>query len=650
MINEVFASTLITALTKKIVESSSNKILTKSNKIIKSLTNKTLVQNYCKKTVNKVFTFRTLTHGDKNVYLDEIYYPMHISHESLYDTETIEITDGTTLRNNEAICIIGIAGQGKTTIMRKLFLEELVKKERLPFFINLRQIKNYENLSPENLLLDHLNSNGIKCDIEDILKLCSTTKISFFFDGFDEVPLNQRAFALETINQSFEKLGCNAIVTTRPETEITRTPGYNIYNVEFLHGEEIFDILKKRVPNKDAYTQLKSILESKKFLTESIRTPILLDIFIVISASLKDDPKSISDYYDGLFTALMYRHDLIKNLTRTKKSDLPDRILEKCFSFFGFFTLINGKSDFTRSEIVSVFKKCLDLMKLNCPPEYVTDDILDGSNIIVKDGWDNYVYVHRSIQEYFAAKCIANMDETSKDKVLNNLTKVPSHDINTNLMVMLNYLDSFSFIKSYVIPRLEQKNLIDDGLVIKISKPEIVIKIDNWHLGISKINNRCNFLSPNGSHNTWRDIMVIEEVCSFLNHGKRLSVSDDIVSLLLFNDTEEIAKIVLKEHYAQKPHNSTSSIEALEMESEYYDIYKTKDENTHEESHSLRPVIVKFGNIKDTYKNYHKIESSIYENYIQLTRKLNAHIKENYHNKIESDLLLKNIIENINFE
>ncbi len=98
-------------------------------------------------------------------FLDDIYYPLTV--EVASNKDKVVIKDGVTLPFHGIVNIVGIAGQGKSTILRKLFSEEIKKSERMPFFIELRRVKNANIIA---YLADILNSFGVGCS-EDSLKI-----------------------------------------------------------------------------------------------------------------------------------------------------------------------------------------------------------------------------------------------------------------------------------------------------------------------------------------------------------------------------------------------------------------------------------------------------------------------------------------------
>lgn len=293
----------------------------KVNNIAKAFKKSHLIEDYLEKAVYKVFVFRTITKGNVDVYLDEIYHPIKIKPNDRDENiriKAITVGDNCYIERKGCVAIVGLAGQGKTTIMRKLFLEELVRKERIPFFLTLRQFDYSTKVGCEGILLEHMNANGIDCELDDVIDVLKTGKVVFYWDGFDEIKSSERENALAMINSIYDKYSCSSLVTTRPDTEITRQAGVFLYRVEKLSRQDVILMIEKIVSDQITSNSIIELLKKRRFLSETIRTPILIDILIVTSLSLNDEPNSIRDYYDHLFTALMYRHDLSKNYKREK--------------------------------------------------------------------------------------------------------------------------------------------------------------------------------------------------------------------------------------------------------------------------------------------------------------------------------------------
>ncbi|EPC0890961.1 NACHT domain-containing NTPase [Citrobacter freundii] len=623
----------IKAIATGLISIGGEELKKRKNNILLSFNSDKIVEKYIKNSLSKVFVFRTLLHGDRNVYLHEVYYPLSIRNTS--NNYQILVEDKTILPAHSPICIVGIAGQGKTTIMRKLFLEELSSKKNLPIFISLRQIENFHKLSCAQLLLDHLHSKGVDGTIEDAKYLCEKGMISFFFDGFDEIPFNQRLDALKTIAEAYEKYSCKVIVTTRPDTEVTRVAGYDIYSVEYLKQKTLYSVIHNTIDDADTAENLKNMLKNKEFIRESIKTPILLDIFIVTSRNFSNDPKSITDYYSGLFSALLYRHDLIKNLTREKKSGLVDRELEKCFSLFSFLSYFDDKNDFTRNDLLTIFDKAIKANKVDSTAEKVADDIVDGTNLIIKDGYDHFVYIHRSIQEYFSAKFISTMKKEMKKSIYDKLVKKDLHYENTNLLVMSSYLDPFCFSELYVINSLRKINIFENNKIKTIPYDLYNASILEFYLVYEGVdgNYSCDSMISGGG-DIWTNINLVYSINSIITNGESRNYLSAFAENFIIKFASRIQAKLRNGDLIPDPD--------LDLK-ELLDIYSSEEEPENK-------FILKFSSLFPLIPESESVTKSSYKKYISHVENINKFLKENYFNKIEGDGVLGELVNDLGFD
>ncbi|QGA58885.1 NACHT domain-containing protein (plasmid) [Klebsiella pneumoniae] len=139
--------------------------------------------------MKKVFTFRTILSGDKDVYLDQIYYPLNVSS---YKRKNIIIDDYESLEQEQRVCLVGVAGQGKTMTMKKMFLEDLNKSLFFPIFLSFRNLDFSKELSLVEALETHFITNGVDCSKTDVSALLKNNPVRLYLDGFDEIPVSHR--------------------------------------------------------------------------------------------------------------------------------------------------------------------------------------------------------------------------------------------------------------------------------------------------------------------------------------------------------------------------------------------------------------------------------------------------------------------------
>jgi len=456
MITEtVLTTSFVTGLFKKFGEEAGSYLLKRSKSHIQKLKlYKSLLSNendYSNNIIKRVFTFRTIVSGDKDVYLDQIYYPLTILENGV---RKATIRDGTTLPSHTPICLIGVAGQGKTITMKKMYLEELNKKNSFPFFISLRSLDFSKELSLIEILHKHLTSNGVECDKESVNDFITNVNIRIYFDGFDEIPYEHRQSAVYILEECHYRWKCSIVCSTRPDTELCQIPGFAVYNLSYLVEKDVHNILKQKIENRETAEQLINLLKNKEFLRDSIKTPIIIDIFIVTCMSLNENPDNISNYYDSLFKSLTYKHDFNKIFTRKRKSQLSDLELEDCFTIFCFTTFIQEKVVFTEDDMLDIYKEAKQTIgKENEKEKDIMQDIMNITNLVIADGYTNFTFIHKSIQDYYAAKYISKSDIANQELFWENMQQ---YNVEENFAYMCKSLSPYTYHLIFITSQLEK--------------------------------------------------------------------------------------------------------------------------------------------------------------------------------------------------
>ena len=608
-------------------------------KILLKLREDDLVEDYVNKSLLKVVRFRSILNANKDVFLDDLYHPLTLRSEIDYSESIVK--NGFTMENDECVCISGLAGQGKTTIMRKLFIEEIKNMERFPFFVTLRHYKYNENTSCEDLLLEHFKDSGIDTTLDAIKSLLKSRKIVVYFDGFDEVPIDQRSDCLKMISRLYRKYGCASITTSRPNTEILREAGFNKYSVVFLKTEDIKSIIHNKIESSDARDYMYEILDRKDFIMNTIKTPILVDIFILTYPSFRDMPDSIVDFYERLFSSLIYQHDAYKNFIREKKSNLPNSKLESCFNCVCFFSLMDKKSDLKNSELTGYFDFGREYIGYEGDIDNLKNDIIDGTNLIVPDGYDNYVFVHRSIQEYFAAKCVKEFDDDSKVEFYNMFTdlKVGYEASQLQVLSILYEIEPFSFCELFLIPLLKSTGYAFDGEdLIPINEEEFRQSMMHIMIGFDKQlqNNHISVVAS-------AEVIDLPEDIVNINLKRRLLsyFCGEVIFKDIEFDSETLTHwIISNQAYAKSLKKALPTLPTWDSTSPEFTMAYNSEE------------IITLVYLKDALK---KVKINLLNEYIEKDYKchvahvnnLNEIIKREYHSRLSSKKSMKSVMQKI---
>ncbi|WP_435953236.1 NACHT domain-containing protein [Dryocola sp. BD626] len=427
--------------------------------ILEQFGSKEVVDKFAIKISKDILTFRSLSNAGRNVNLDDVYYPLTLTLED--NRDLIRIEDNTTIKHKGIIVISGSAGQGKTTILRKLFIEEIKDKNRLPIFINLREVDFENSVSTISVIKQFFTSYGIECTDESISLLMQSSKLVIFYDGFDEVNQAYRTRAREIIKSTWNRYNCQAIVTTRPHTEIYRDSGCKNCQVNKLETEDLEGIIGKISHSEKQKEALISLIKSREFLLEALIYPIMVDILMVSYYSMRDTPKTIKDFYAGLFRNLMYSHDLLKHFERHKYSELDVDELEMVFDSFSACTFLSDRYQFSERQIDRFFEASLMHVKQTKGKSYnskmIRRDIIDGTNLISRDGTDFYTYIHKSIQEFHAAKF--HIYSNDKKQLLRDLIR-DNDSAKLNFLRFLYQISPKDFLLYYVVPYMRSLGFV----------------------------------------------------------------------------------------------------------------------------------------------------------------------------------------------
>lgn len=421
-------------------------------------------ENYLRKHVLPSLKMRTLHNADYDIFLDDIYYPLTV--EVASNKDKVVIKDGVTLPFHGIVNIVGIAGQWKSTILRKLFSEEIKKSERMPFFIELRRVKNANIIA---YLADILNSFGVGCSEDSLKILLQSQRVVLMLDGFDEVKHEERTMMMNEIKNIHYHFNTPIIATTRPNTDICYTTDvYNIF-IDKLNISDKICILHSlskndRFSSSDAsFKVLADLLCDKEELEGTICNPILVTLLYYCYPYMNDIPNNIIEFYRSLFDTLYARHDKIKVYTREKKSNIIGEKAKLCFSAICYNALIEEKFEFWGEELLRYAEDAIETEGyLKEDASNFIDDLIEITCLIQPEGNNRYVFLHKSVQEFYAAFAVANLPiEYKKDIYENLMVAIKCSEQLDNFMLFLHSLDSKAFIDEITIKASRDMGVVD---------------------------------------------------------------------------------------------------------------------------------------------------------------------------------------------
>jgi energy-coupling factor transporter ATP-binding protein EcfA2 len=331
--------------------------------------------------------------------------------EQLPEIETISV-NSLLLRSTNKILILGEAGSGKSTILRRL-AEVLIERAKdtgakllIPVLLRaidaapvetslaevaMAETAKFSSSNTPAFGADHLNSGSV----------------AVFVDALDEVA--SEALSSRILNKIEEFIlaypKCKIVLTSRQQSflgNLDQLAAYEHFRVIPIGIKEASQIIKSsnrsQALSKDRSEEIIRHLETIHGMDLN---PLLVTVFLASSdASRKDIPANITEIFAKFTEMMLGRWDTKKGLSQQYESSLKDLLLRK----LAYGMHLARKTSISREECVEFFTTELEsLGKKSAKIEVILDEILVRSNLFrVIDG--KYEFRHLLLQEFFAGR------------------------------------------------------------------------------------------------------------------------------------------------------------------------------------------------------------------------------------------------------
>lgn len=418
-----------------------------------------------KENIDRVGRVKTILDPDSITELNKIFFE-----------KAITFTNGERIQNvsffpSKHILVEGGPGQGKSMYLRWLCLNEGQGNNHIPIFIEFRNLRYKKPLKEE--LFEAIRDFGVDLNSDLFDFLAKSEKIVFILDGFDEIPNSERlrvAQELETIARTYQKL--RIVVSSRPDSGMGSSVYFDKLIISHLTHECQTDFVSHLYNNGEQAKAINNILASNTFLTEVTNTPLLLTLFTITYNARQFKPDSLAEFYSLIFPTMLYRHDRLKiGYERERKAGLTDYQMQRVFEALSFVSLKDNRTRFSSPSFRVYLESSAKLERLNVDLEdKLIDDITCITALIVRDGYDNYSFSHKSIQEYFSAVFLARLSDERKENfytlVINDFDEYRKWQ---NTLSFLSSIDEKDYAKYFLLPFKRNALRLNHKGVIKIS-------------------------------------------------------------------------------------------------------------------------------------------------------------------------------------
>lgn len=434
--------------------------ISKEGKAYLSLNSNAFIAYY-KRAYNNYSIINTLAFKERVKKLKDIYIPLTIypvDNKKEKKLTKIEGYPKELLDKYGRILITDTAGMGKSTLMKRMFLDVIDGQFGIPIFIELRRLnENNDILNEVAIQLGGLNDGFDKGILETLFV---DGEFIFFFDGYDEISSSNKAFVTRNIQDFVAKAPNNKyILTSRPEEELACLGEFQEFRIRELKKVESYDLLRKYDISGKTSRLLISKLETGNYsmINEFLKNPLLVSLLFAAFDFKQTIPLKKHIFYRQVFDAYFDSHDLSKgdSYVHEKKSNLDLDDFDKVMRKIGYECLRKQKIEFEKDELLNIIDSAKSgFSNLKFASTSLLGDLLKAVPLFCQDGM-YYKWVHKSLQEYFAAEFIYKDSKNNQDAILTALYKSKKIDLYINLLDLYFDIDPVGFQKNIVKPLLE---------------------------------------------------------------------------------------------------------------------------------------------------------------------------------------------------
>lgn len=244
--------------------------------------------------------------------------------------------------------------------------------------------------------------------------------------------------------------------------------------VDYVAEDEYETIVRKLCENEDLANNLIECVEKHEGNIKNLLcTPLMITVLVITYKSFQKVPEQLSEFFEDMFHTMLRRHDGTKPAyTRERACNLNDFQYQAIFEALCYVTKEKGLS-FKQGAMNDNVQNAIKLAKIEADSQKYTYDINKITCLLIYEGRE-YRFLHKSLQEYFAASYIKNKPDAVSAKIYGKLLE-DGYKWNEELLY-LEEIDNYKFLKYFFVP-LCKKYL--DVVGKKVTK-----KIDNKNLDI----------------------------------------------------------------------------------------------------------------------------------------------------------------------
>lgn len=386
--------------------------------------------------------------------MEEVYVPQYIVDERDNTTYLIDGYPRTLIRKYRRIVIKDYAGRGKSTLMKKMFLEAIDQGE-FPLFVELRNLNEGGTVMEEILR----NLQEIDKGFEEYLLryLLDQGTFVIFLDGFDEVNNERRADVAKDVKMFVDQARKNLFVmTSRNDDVVTSFGMFYGFMIKDFTIEQACDLILRYDNHGKVSQQLVTELRDGKHkeVFDFLKSPLHTSLFYKVFKDKKGVPYKLHEVCAEIYSHLYNMHDLMKDgvYEHQKKCNLSEQDYAKVLGYIAILCLKKRSICISKTELDRFFEMAkqhyADIQFKNDDMRY---DMVVSLSLFKENGSD-IIWIHEAMCQYFAS-CYVRMDHGQRDVMLKNLYHSPDKSCYAAMIKMYSELEPVEF-KKYMLTEL----------------------------------------------------------------------------------------------------------------------------------------------------------------------------------------------------
>ncbi|XP_072014911.1 LOW QUALITY PROTEIN: uncharacterized protein [Amphiura filiformis] len=378
---------------------------------------------------------------DESRDMDEIYVSLELEEKKGRDTTLLQHNeDLVTLTTTQGlpasrVLVKGVAGSGKSTLLAKLAYSWAQQKSDSPLFrfdlvftIALREVHRDSRPSLVDAIFNQILAEATTISKEKLQTFIEKhpSNVIILLDGFDE-------YGHDTFNTDKENdidkivhfhvlRDCRVILSTRPHKQLGKYQSHYVsVNLTGFSPDNVTLYMKKVLKgNTEMVEGLSNRLTESEILTSLSTIPVILMLMCLLWEDEQKLPDTQSELYQE-FALYLWRNYCIKQ----DKQD-NDTEFNKAISELGqtAFAGLCPEGNFSQSQF-----------ELGCQTGLLTRERLRSKLHMIS----HVTFLHKSFQEYCAAKYWASLFDTNPDQFQSILKQIRTWDVLLSKLELLKF-------------------------------------------------------------------------------------------------------------------------------------------------------------------------------------------------------------------